>query len=124
MTDKKQLQKREDSELDGTTEPKRMARNGSTSINPTSPSPLRKGGDEEVESPSRTTMGLKKGSTSNSAIKLVAVSEKSRDKNDKLDKQAKGKSPDRDKDRAGRPDKADKDKKEKDPREKSVRIPV
>ncbi len=101
-----------------------MGRNGSTTINTTSPSPLRKVGDEEVESPSRATMGLKKGSTSNSAIKLVAVSEKSRDKNEKSDKQAKGKSPDRDKDRAGRPDKADKDKKEKDPREKSVSIPV
>ena len=123
MTDKKQLQKREDSELDGSTEPKKMVRNGSTTINPTSPSPLRKGGDDEVESPSRTTMGLKKGSTSNSAIKFAAVSEKSRDKNEKQDKQAKGKSPDRDKDRAGRPDKADKDKKEKDPREKSVSIP-
>ena len=123
MTDKKQLQKREDSELDGSTEPKRMVRNGSTTINPASPSPLRKGGDDEVESPSRTTMGLKKGSTSSSAIKFAAVSEKSRDKNEKQDKQAKGKSPDRDKDRAGRPDKADKDKKEKDPREKSVSIP-
>ncbi len=110
--------------MDGSTEPKRMVRNGSTTINPTSPSPLRKGGDEEVESPSRTTMGLKKGSTSNSAIKFAAVSEKSRDKNEKSDKQAKGKSPDRDKDRAGRPDKAEKDKKEKDPREKSVSIPV
>lgn len=69
--------------MDGSTEPKRMVRNGSTTINPASPSPLRKGGDDEVESPSRTTMGLKKGSTSNSAIKFAAVSEKSRDKNEK-----------------------------------------
>jgi hypothetical protein len=65
-------------------------------------------------------MGLKKDSNSNSAIKLAAVSERSRDKNEKSDRQVKGKSPDRDKDRAGRPDKAEKDKKEKDPREKSV----
>jgi len=113
--------------VDSPSEQKKLRQGSSRNI-PTSNSSLKNKAEdgEGSESPSRNgQFGMKKGSTSNSAIKLAAVTEKrekSRDKKDKDDKKAKGKSPDRDKDRGGRPDKEDKDKKEKEkePREKSV----